>query len=71
VTSHVPNLAFPAKQNLLQIVTLLIQLPAKINMFGLRKFNTPVLRPMAPFFIGTAAIFYLIGKAQTAMIESK
>ncbi|KAI9283555.1 ATPase, F0 complex, subunit J [Umbelopsis sp. AD052] len=39
-------------------------------MFGLRKFSTPVLRPMAPFFIGTVAIIYLVGKAQTAMIES-
>ncbi|KAH8551823.1 ATPase, F0 complex, subunit J [Umbelopsis sp. PMI_123] len=39
-------------------------------MFGLRKFNTPILRPVGPFFIGTVAIFYLIGKAQSAMIES-
>lgn len=43
----------------------------KINMFGLRKFNTPVLRPMAPFFIGAATVIYLIGKAQVAMIDSK
>ncbi|CAO3667593.1 unnamed protein product [Umbelopsis vinacea] len=39
-------------------------------MFGLRKFNTPILRPMAPFFIGAATVIYLIGKAQVAMIDS-
>jgi F-type H+-transporting ATPase subunit j len=39
-------------------------------MFGMRKWNTPVLRPVAPFIVGGVAVFYLIGKAQTAMINS-
>ncbi|CAO3642332.1 unnamed protein product [Cunninghamella blakesleeana] len=39
-------------------------------MFGLRKFNTPVLRPAAPFIIGGATVFYLVAKAQSAMIAS-
>ncbi|KAI9303966.1 ATPase, F0 complex, subunit J [Cunninghamella echinulata] len=39
-------------------------------MFGLRKFNTPVLRPAAPFIIGGVTVFYLVAKAQTAMINS-
>jgi F-type H+-transporting ATPase subunit j len=40
-------------------------------MFGLRKWSTPVLRPAAPFIAGGAAVFYLIAKAQSAMINSK
>ncbi|ORX43320.1 ATPase, F0 complex, subunit J [Hesseltinella vesiculosa] len=40
-------------------------------MFGLRKFNTPVLRPNAPFFVGGAIVFYLVAKAQSAMIDSE
>jgi F-type H+-transporting ATPase subunit j len=40
-------------------------------MFGLRKFNTPFARPMMPFFVGAVSVIFLIGKAQTAMIESK
>ncbi|CAM0138644.1 hypothetical protein VKS41_008375 [Umbelopsis sp. WA50703] len=39
-------------------------------MFGLRKFNTPFARPMMPFFVGAVSVIFLIGKAQTAMIES-
>ena len=39
-------------------------------MFGLRKFNTPILRPIAPFFVGGATVFYLVAKAQSAMIDS-
>ncbi|KAG2172064.1 hypothetical protein INT43_001541 [Umbelopsis isabellina] len=40
-------------------------------MFGLRKFNTPFLRPMMPFFVGAVSVFFLVGKAQTAMINSE
>ncbi|KAI8979375.1 ATPase, F0 complex, subunit J [Mycotypha africana] len=39
-------------------------------MFGYRKFNTPVLRPMAPFIAGGVVVFYLVAKAQSAMINS-
>ncbi|KAI8883974.1 ATPase, F0 complex, subunit J [Backusella circina FSU 941] len=39
-------------------------------MFGLRKWSTPVLRPAAPFIAGGVAVFYLIAKAQSAMINS-
>lgn len=39
-------------------------------MFGMRKWNTPVLRPTAPFIIGGIAVFYLVAKAQDAMINS-
>lgn len=40
-------------------------------MFGFRKFNTPVLRPAAPFIVGGVVVFYYIAKIQTAMINSK
>lgn len=40
-------------------------------MFGLRKFNTPVLRPAAPFIVGGAIVFYYVAKAQDAMINCK
>ncbi|KAI9320104.1 ATPase, F0 complex, subunit J [Dichotomocladium elegans] len=40
-------------------------------MFGLRKFNAPVLRPAAPFIVGGLTVFYLVGKMQTAMINSE
>ncbi|KAI9275994.1 ATPase, F0 complex, subunit J [Sporodiniella umbellata] len=39
-------------------------------MFGLRKFNVPTLRPVAPFVVGGVVVLYLVGKAQTAMINS-
>ncbi|KAL1931665.1 hypothetical protein VTP01DRAFT_9808 [Rhizomucor pusillus] len=39
-------------------------------MFGFRKFNTPVLRPAAPFIVGGVVVFYYIAKIQTAMINS-
>lgn len=40
-------------------------------MFGMRKWSTPVLRPAAPFIAGGLAVFYLVAKAQDAMINSK
>ncbi|KAI9470059.1 MAG: ATPase, F0 complex, subunit J [Benjaminiella poitrasii] len=40
-------------------------------MFGMRKWNTPVLRPAAPFIAGGIAVLYLVSKAQTAMINSE
>ncbi|GAA5815276.1 ATPase, F0 complex, subunit J [Thamnidium elegans] len=39
-------------------------------MFGMRKWSTPVLRPAAPFIVGGAVVFYLVAKAQDAMINS-
>ncbi|KAI8146657.1 ATPase, F0 complex, subunit J [Fennellomyces sp. T-0311] len=39
-------------------------------MFGLRKFNAPVLRPAAPFIAGGLTVFYLVAKMQDAMINS-
>lgn len=39
-------------------------------MFGMRKWSTPVLRPAAPFIVGSAVVFYLVAKAQDAMINS-
>lgn len=39
-------------------------------MFGMRKWSTPVLRPAAPFIAGGIAVFYLVAKAQSAMIDS-
>ncbi|ORZ03618.1 ATPase, F0 complex, subunit J [Syncephalastrum racemosum] len=40
-------------------------------MFGLRKFNAPVLRPAAPFIVGGVTVFFLVAKAQSAMIDSE
>lgn len=37
----------------------------------MRKWSTPVLRPAAPFIAGGLAVFYLVAKAQDAMINSK
>ncbi|KAI7887457.1 hypothetical protein K492DRAFT_139530 [Lichtheimia hyalospora FSU 10163] len=39
-------------------------------MFGMRKFNTPFLRPAAPFIAGGLTVFFLVAKMQTAMINS-
>lgn len=41
------------------------------KMFGMRKFNTPFLRPAAPFIVGGLTVFFLVAKMQTAMINSK
>lgn len=38
-------------------------------MFGLRKFNAPVFRPAAPFIVGGVTVFFLVAKAQSAMID--
>lgn len=40
------------------------------KMFGMRKWSTPVLRPAAPFIAGGVVVFYLVAKAQDAMINS-
>ena len=37
----------------------------------MRKWSTPVLRPAAPFIAGGAVVFYLVAKAQDAMINSE
>ncbi|KAI8097487.1 ATPase, F0 complex, subunit J [Halteromyces radiatus] len=39
-------------------------------MFGLRKFNTPVVRPVAPFIVGGVTVLYFVAKIQDAMINS-
>ncbi|KAI9484399.1 ATPase, F0 complex, subunit J [Zychaea mexicana] len=39
-------------------------------MFGMRKFNAPVLRPAAPFIVGGVTVFYLVAKIQSALIET-
>ncbi|KAL2022957.1 hypothetical protein VTK56DRAFT_4172 [Thermocarpiscus australiensis] len=36
----------------------------------LKKFPTPVLRPMAPFLAASMVIGYYINKAQNAMLQS-
>ncbi|KAI9277294.1 ATPase, F0 complex, subunit J [Phascolomyces articulosus] len=40
-------------------------------MFGLRKFNAPVLKPAGPFIAGGLTVFYLVAKLQGAMIDSE
>ncbi|KAK3825960.1 MAG: ATP synthase subunit J, mitochondrial [Benniella sp.] len=37
----------------------------------MRAWSTPILRPMAPFFVGGAVTFYLINSAQEAMLKSE
>ncbi|KAI7831188.1 hypothetical protein BC939DRAFT_222654 [Gamsiella multidivaricata] len=36
----------------------------------MRAWSTPILRPMAPFFIGGAITFYIINGAQETMLKS-
>ncbi|KAG8753650.1 hypothetical protein FRC12_011405 [Ceratobasidium sp. 428] len=40
-------------------------------LLGFRKFPTPVAKPMAPFFIATGIVYYLVSKAQAAGINSE
>ncbi|KZP29029.1 hypothetical protein FIBSPDRAFT_851855 [Athelia psychrophila] len=38
---------------------------------GLRKWPTPVLKPIWPFLAGGAITFYLVGKGQDAAVRSE
>lgn len=38
---------------------------------GFRYYNTPVLRPLAPFIAGGAVTFYLVNLAQKQMLQGK
>ncbi|KAL5529468.1 hypothetical protein ACEPAG_5453 [Sanghuangporus baumii] len=39
--------------------------------FGLRKWPTPVLKPMAPFIAASAVTFYLVSSLQDMAVRSK
>ncbi|KIJ66639.1 hypothetical protein HYDPIDRAFT_109753 [Hydnomerulius pinastri MD-312] len=39
--------------------------------FGLRKWPTPVLKPMAPFIAASAVTFYLVSKMQDMGVRSE
>ena len=38
---------------------------------GFRAYPTPVLKPMLPFLIGGAIVFYGVNAGQKAMMQSK
>ncbi|KAK9324648.1 ATPase, F0 complex, subunit J [Lipomyces orientalis] len=35
-----------------------------------RRYPTPILKPLWPFFVGAAITYYAVGKAADAMMES-
>lgn len=41
-----------------------------MSLFGMRKWPTPVLKPMWPFMAAAGITFYLVSKAQEAGIRS-
>ncbi|KAH7920368.1 hypothetical protein BV22DRAFT_808432 [Leucogyrophana mollusca] len=42
-----------------------------MSFFGLRKWPTPVLRPMAPFLAASTITFYLVSKMQDMGVRSE
>ncbi|KIJ34654.1 hypothetical protein M422DRAFT_263216 [Sphaerobolus stellatus SS14] len=42
-----------------------------MSFLGMRKWSTPVLRPMLPFFAAGVLTFYLVGKAQEMGVRSE
>lgn len=40
------------------------------TVFGMRAWPTPFLRPMWPFMVGGAMTFYMVAKAQNAMLQA-
>jgi F-type H+-transporting ATPase subunit j len=41
------------------------------KFFGLRTFNTPIIRPLYPFFVGMAITFYGVAKLQASMLDTE
>ncbi|KAI0771074.1 ATPase, F0 complex, subunit J [Trametes elegans] len=42
-----------------------------MSFLGLRKWPTPVAKPMWPFVAASALTFFLVGKAQDAAVKSE
>ncbi|KAI0374589.1 hypothetical protein BV20DRAFT_1032726 [Pilatotrama ljubarskyi] len=42
-----------------------------MSFLGLRKWPTPVLKPMWPFITASVLTFYLVGKAQDMGVKSE
>ncbi|KAG9008940.1 hypothetical protein FRB94_005506 [Tulasnella sp. JGI-2019a] len=40
-------------------------------LFGLRKWPTPVMKPLWPFAVASTVTFYLVSKAQDAASQSE
>ncbi|CAB16882.1 F1-FO ATP synthase subunit J [Schizosaccharomyces pombe] len=41
-----------------------------MSFFGLKRYSTPILKPMLPFFLGGAIVFYGTVKLRDAMMDS-
>ncbi|KAF8498355.1 ATPase, F0 complex, subunit J [Gautieria morchelliformis] len=42
-----------------------------MSFLGLRKWPTPIARPMWPFFVASGLTFFLVAKAQSAGVMSE